>query len=97
MKTVGVDKLREEKKEASDWDLNPLKKTILELFGDKLSDENYRKITLERMITETEFGFRSIMEKDSTQSKIAKRLISKMKRSKTKEDALMALGEYLLL
>ena len=95
--TVGVDDLREEHKEAIEWDFNPLKKAILSLLEGSLNNESYRKLTKEMVIEEVQkmFELRGLLESGRTNVS-AQRLIRKLEKQKTRDDVIIALGDCLL-
>lgn len=97
MKTVGKDDFLKEKQEALEWTLNPVKVTVLELLQSDLNEENYRKLTKEDVINIIkqkfeEKGFYAV-GKESVQ---AGRVVNKLKKTKTRDEAILALGDYIL-
>lgn len=97
MKTVGKEYFENERKEALEWDLNPVKKAILILFENELREENYRTLSRDEVIqiTERTFKRRGLFEVGK-ESRSAMRVLAKMKKSKTHDEAMIVLGEYLL-
>ena len=97
MNTVGKEYFENEKKEELEWDLNPVKKAVLLLLENELREENYRKLSLNEVIqvTERTFTSRGLFEK-GRESRPATRVLNKMKKVKTRDEAILVLGDYLL-
>lgn len=94
---VDVEALREEHKEAMEWDLNPVKKEVLKLLQQELSGTSYRKLTREEVVSCVDKAFQAagFLEpgKDMVQ---ASRLMRKLKKAATRDDAILVLGDYIL-
>jgi hypothetical protein len=91
--------LMKEKEESLSWDLNPSKKIIQDLLGGPLSELNYRKYTKEQIAELVEKAFlEGYKDDDPTKRKDRDfhRLIFKVKKAASRDEAVLALGDFLL-
>lgn len=98
MATIDRDDLRREKAEELEWSLNPIKKAILDLLGDELTEAKYRKLTKEQIIeiTERRLNEATLGNVNMGLTRRKRSLISRMKSRKTIKEVILVLGEYLI-
>lgn len=96
MKTVGEEYFKNEKKEALEWDLNPVKSTILSLLETELTEKNYRHLTREEVIKLTKEAFkRKGLCNEGKESRPAARVMKALDKAKSRDDVILVLGDYL--
>lgn len=96
MKTVGEEYFKNEKKEALEWDLNPVKSTILHLFETDLAEGNYRRLSKDEIVKLVKESFeRKGLCNEGKESRPAARVIKAISKARSRDDAVLALGDYL--
>lgn len=94
--TIDIDDLKREEAEANEWENNPVKLAIQHALSGPLNNDNYRKKTPQQIADELE----EIFKKDGLMSAkylfITGSLLRKVRKSKTAQDAVVIIGEYLL-
>lgn len=94
---IDRDDLREQHKESIEWDIDPVKRAVIELLGSSLNDESYRKLSKEEVVSIVE---RTFQEKgflqQSRESVVATRLLRRLNKAASCNDAILVLGEYIL-
>jgi hypothetical protein len=96
-KTIGIDALRDEHKEAVEWDVNPVKRTILSLLNGPLSNSNYRSLTRTSTIAIIEEALTSAGLLQAGKEMLqATRLLRKIKKAPSRDDVILVLGDYIL-
>lgn len=94
--TVDIDDLKKEEEEANEWDTNPVKLAIQKALQGPLNNENYRRKNPQQIAEDLKTAFDQEKNIKAQHILVMKRLLRKVARSKSTQEAIMIIGEYLL-
>lgn len=91
-----IDDLKREQDEEFEWQTNPIKRAILLLFRDELTDTKYRKHSVAEIHDIASSAFQNGGALAGRHHTTAQRLLRKVQKAASPDQAVLALGDYLL-